>query len=249
MKNAISSGLRQALGIQCATSTFGILVLIFLGSSEMLICNLRQPELFPVGFVDTFFDKALSEDTMVSFLPVLAVLPFAGAYVEDLKCRFAQIFLIRCGYMEYSLSRIIAAFLLGGGTVTLGALVAWAGAALMFLPKQLAGEQDPELIARISGKLLLLFCNGGLWSVVGIAMSTLMESKYIAYASPFVVYYLLVILYEQYFPKAFLLYPPNWMDPELWPFGAWGASVFLLELVLAFGILFILRSGRRLREL
>ena len=85
--------------------------------------------------------------------------------------------------------------------------------------------------------------------MVGIAMSTLMESKYIAYASPFVVHYLLVILYEQYFPKAFLLYPPNWMDPELWPFGAWGASVFLLELVLAFGILFILRSGRRLREL
>lgn len=249
MKNAISSGLRQALTVKCAASAFGIFLLIFLGSSELLIQTFQQPGLLPEGFNNTFFDSALSQKAVVSFLPVLAVLPFSASYVEDLKGKFARFFLIRCSYMDYSLSRILVAFLSGGGAVALGALMAWGSTALFFLPMQLAGDTDPDIVTSILSKLLLLFCNGGLWSVVGVAMSTLMESKYIAYASPFVAYYLLVILCERYFPKAFLLYPPSWMNPKPWPFGVWGGTVFLLELAIAFSILFILRSGRRLREL
>lgn len=72
---------------------------------------------------------------------------------------------------------------------------------------------------------------------------------YIAYTSPFVTYYLLVILCERYFTDAYMLYPPNWINPDVWPYGFWGAVIFLLELTLAFGILFVIRAGRRLREL
>lgn len=249
MKNAITSGLLQALNIRCVIPVIGILVLVFLSSSEMLIRGIQKSELLPVEFVNTFFNESLSSDAVVSFLPVLAGLPFSGAYVEDMKVKFTRSILIRCNYIEYSLSRFLVAFLLGGGTIVLGALVAWAVAAVIFLPNQLAGEQDFELVSQISGRLLLLFCNGGLWSVVGITMSTLMESKYIAYASPFITYYSLVILCKYYFPQALLLYPPRWMNPEPWPFGAWGASTFLMELVLVFGVLFVHHTGKKLREL
>ena len=98
-------------------------------------------------------------------------------------------------------------------------------------------------------QIMLMFCNGGLWAVIGITISSLMESKYVAYASPFVIYYLLVILCERYIPEAYLLYPPNWTNPGVWPYGAWGAAIILLELSLVFCILFIIRAGRRLREL
>lgn len=249
MRNALSSGLYQALTVKCIAAALGIMSMIFLSSSDILIQHLQQQGLLPVGFVHTFFYSALSEDAVASFLPVLSVLPFAGTYVEDQKSKFTRFFLIRCSYMDYSLSRILVAFLCGGGAVALGALAAWGGAVLFFLPKQLAGEQDLEIVTQILEKLLLLFCNGGLWSVLGMTMSTLMESKYIAYASPFIAYYLLVILCERYFPKAFLLYPPNWMDPEPWPYGVWGVAIFLLELTLIFGILFVRRVERRLREL
>lgn len=249
MKNAIFSGLQQVSSIQCATSALGILLLIFLGSSQMIILNLREPGLLPEGFVNTFFDSSLSQDAVVSFLPVLAVIPFAASYVDDLKGKFARFFLIRSGYVEYFLSRILVAVLWGGGAVTLGALTAWAGAALVFLPRQLVGEPTPELTSRILKKLLLLFCNGGLWSVVGMALSTVMESKYIAYISPFIVYYLLVILYERYFPDAWLLYPKNWLNPEIWPYGVESAVVFLLELTFFAGLLFYIRGRRRLESL
>ena len=62
-------------------------------------------------------------------------------------------------------------------------------------------------------------------------------------------YYLRVILYERYFSGIFLLYPPNWIKPEAWPFGWVGAAVFLLELTVTFAILFVVRAERRLREL
>ena len=91
--------------------------------------------------------------------------------------------------------------------------------------------------------------NGGLWAVVGMTMSTVMESKYIAYASPFIVYYLLVILYERYFPNAWPLYPKNWLNPEIWPYGVGSAALFLLELMFLCGLVFYIRGKRRLEQL
>lgn len=193
---------------------------------------------------------AFQSQATAAFLPILAVLPFAGAYVEDVKTKFARFFLIRSSVRGYCLGRLLAAFLTGGLGILLGALLLWGGGELV-LP---LWEREVEGMLPASreglGQIcLLLFLNGGLWAVAGMAVSTLMESKYIAYCSPFVLYYLLVILCERYIPDAFLLYPPNWVKPDLWPYGAWGAGIFLVEVTALFGILFAFRAGRRLREL
>lgn len=82
-----------------------------------------------------------------------------------------------------------------------------------------------------------------------MTMSTIMESKYIAYASPFIVYYLLVIFYERYFPNTWLLYPKNWLNPEIWPLGIGSAALFLLELTFLCGLVFYVRGKRRLEQL
>ena len=110
-------------------------------------------------------------------------------------------------------------------------------------------ESYIDITSTIITQLLLLFLNGGLWAVLGMTMSTIMESKYIAYASPFIVYYLLVILYERYFPNAWLLYPKNWLDPEIWPYGVGSAALFLLELTFLCGLVFYIRGKRRLEQL
>ncbi len=49
--------------------------------------------------------------------------------------------------------------------------------------------------------------------------------------------------------SVFPLYPPNWTNPDAWPFGALGVTLFLLELTAVCGIVFILRAGKRLQEL
>ena len=133
--------------------------------------------------------------------------------------------------------------------ILIGSLCAYGLTALVFLPLEQIVENPPDLAAQIGQKFFLLFINGGIYAVLGMTMSTIMESKYIAYASPFIVYYLLVILYERYFPDAWLLYPKNWLDPEIWPYGVGSAALFLLELTFLCGLVFYIRGKRRLEQL
>ena len=90
---------------------------------------------------------------------------------------------------------------------------------------------------------------GGFWAVVGMTMSTFMESKYIAYASPFAIYYLLVILCERYLPDMFIIYPKVWTNLEVWPYGWGGVILFLVELTLLFMFIFAFRAERRLQQI
>lgn len=249
MKNALISGIYQISIFKYIVVSLGITILVFLGSIEMLLRAFRQFGLLPSGYVETFMINALEQGAVVSLIPVLAVIPFSGAYVDDLKSKFARLFLIRCSYSNYLISRILVSFLCSGSCIAFGGGIAWSLSALLFMPMELAGETNWSVISTVIQKLILMFCNGGLWAVIGLSLSTFMESKYVAYASPFVIYYLLVILCERYFPEAYLLYPPNWTNPDVWPYGAWGATIFLIELALVSSALFVVRAGRRLREL
>ena len=70
-----------------------------------------------------------------------------------------------------------------------------------------------------------------------------------AYLSPFIGYYLLVILCERYFPALYVLYPWEWLFPgEGWPLGALGAALWVGELLILVLALFVGAAGRRLRN-
>lgn len=230
-------------------AVLGFIVVLYLGVLDRLVCVMRDHTLLPVGFTRELIVSALSTDAIVSFIPVLAVIPFSGTFIEEIKSNFARYLLIRSGYCHYLLGKILMCYLYGGTVLLFGCISAWGIAALVFLPIEKVAEDGFSHTEQVFSLLLIFFQAGGFWAVVGMSMSTIMESKYIAYASPFVIYYLLVILCERYFPEAFLLYPPNWTNPEVWPYGAWGAAILLIELTLVFSILFVFRAGRRLREL
>ena len=157
--------------------------------------------------------------------------------------------MVRSSYATYLASRVLVCFISGGLVIVTGVLLAWGISSLLFLPIEKASEVPSEYNILLLKSCVLLFLNGGLWATLGIAMSTIMESKYISYSSPFILYYLLVILYERYFPDAWLLYPKNWLNPEIWPYGVGSAVVFLLELTFFSGLLFYFRGRRRLESL
>lgn len=249
MKNAISSGFRQAVNIWMflvPLLTAGVMILNFM---DPLIRAYRENSIIE-GLHVNLLMQSFQSDAIRSFLPILAALPFGGCFVDDLKSKFARFFLIRSSYRTYIISRIIVGFLAGGLAILSGALIAWGTTAAVLIPIEREIERmEPAAVDGLVEICFLLFMNGGFWSVVGIAMSTLMESKYISYATPFVFYYLLVILYERYFSDLFIIYPKTWTDPSAWPFGCWGAAIFLLEMTLIFVILFAFRAGRRLQQL
>ena len=250
MKNAISGGFRQAANIWMFLVPVLTAAVIMMNFIDPVIRTYRENGFFMENFHVEILTDGFQSDALISFLPILAALPFGGCFVDDLKSKFARFFLIRSSYRTYIISRIIVGFLAGGLAILSGALIAWGTTAAVLIPieREIEG-MEPATIDGLVEICFLLFLNGGLWSVVGMAMSALMESKYISYATPFVLYYLLVILYERYFSDLFIIYPKTWTDPLRWPFGCWGAAIFLLEITLIFAILFAFRAGRRLQQL
>lgn len=246
----MDSGLIELFGPVFYTSCVLFFLAIMISMAEMLLYTFSVTEQLPKGFHIELLIDAVNSDMVISFVPIASTIPFAGSYVDDIKNKFARIFLIRSSYRTYIGGRIVVGFVAGGVTVLFGLLVAWGIMAVAIMPLE---EKNEEVIITAIVRLIeicfLLFMNGGFWSVVGMAMSTLVESKYISYAAPFVCYYLLVILYERYFPDFFIIYPKIWIDPAAWPYGCWGAITFLVEITLIFIFLFSFRAKRRLRQL
>ena len=250
MKNSVSLGMKQAANLRIAFGIFTMALLAFLSSADTLLQLYPISSLKPSGYHTEFILNAICSDTVASFIPILAVLPFTANHIDDVKSKFARLFLIRTSYKTYLVSRILVCFLSGGFVIAAGTILSWGVSAILFLPIEKAPEAPVESTAILLKTCGLLFLNGGLWAVVGMTMSALMESKYIAYASPFVIYYLLVILYERYLPDCFLVYPREWINPsKLWPLGYGGAALLMLELTLLFSLIFVYRAGKRLQEL
>lgn len=230
-------------------TSMSAIFLIFISIFHPILEYLREGGVIPQGYHDAIVLNALSSDVWMFFTPILAGIPFASEYVEDIKSKFVQSVLIRESYSSYLLGHAFTCWFSGSSALLLGVTVAYALVTLIVLPMESVTQNTQEMNSIVAVQLLLLALNGGLWASVGMAMSTFMESKYIAFASPFVIYYLLVILCERYIPSSYILCPKNWRTPEIWPYDAWGTTAFLLELTLAFSILFAIRAERRLREL
>ena len=249
MKNSIFSSFQRLKPLRMFVVSILTATVIMINLIDPLIRAYRENSFVEGMHIDLLM-KGIQSTAYSSFIPIISIVPFGGCYVDELKSKYARFALIRSSYSTYIYSHIVVGFLSGSLVILTGSLMIWGAIAGMLIPiEQKIEGVEPYVIDGLIEIYVLLFVNGGLWSVVGMAMSTFMESKYIAYASPFVIYYMLLILCERYFPDAYLLYPPNWTNPDVWPYGAWGAAIFLLELTLVFSILFFIRAGRRLREL
>ena len=108
----------------------------------------------------------------------------------------------------------------------------------------------PKAAAPVMEKLLLFFLSGAFWACVGMLFAALTGSKYMAYASPFIIYYVLIILCERYFTFLYVLYPKEWTAPsEGWMWGTGGVVIMLLELTVIVSAVFSIAAKRRLARL
>jgi hypothetical protein len=96
-------------------------------------------------------------------------------------------------------------------------------------------------------KAFIFFLSGTLWSLVGLALSTLTMSKYVSYASPFIIYYGLVIASTRYIKDLYCINPQEWLNPQnFWPGDHWGIILFLVELIVMAGLFFRIVALRRI---
>jgi hypothetical protein len=96
----------------------------------------------------------------------------------------------------------------------------------------------------------LLFLSGAFWALLSATLCVWSKSRYMAYGSAFVIYYLMVILNERYFPLLYCLNPKEWISFEHeWIYGQWGIVIMLLGLIGIFSCLYYMVVGKMIEKM
>ena len=72
------------------------------------------------------------------------------------------------------------------------------------------------LVGRTAVSFLRLFLNGAFWALIGGTSAVITKNRYMSYAVPFILYYVLTVFQERYYQKAFFLSPRYDMYPFYW---------------------------------
>lgn len=235
-KRTLFSSIWQAISTKAfVLSTFALIAVLLATTAEQLYTALfLSKALLPYGTLFSVWHGVISGETMRFVLPIAAAIPFTACLVDDMRFGYHRLYMTRTKVSTYLLSRELACALSGGLAIVLGVLGHLIVAALLVLPNESA--IPPEGVVSISAvdicaPVWLLFLSGMFWALVGQLFGTLTKSVYMSYLSPFVLFYLLIILSERYFPTLYILNPFEWIFPKIpWPYGVWGISAFMLTL-------------------
>lgn len=238
-------------------SVAGVVIAIVIGAFDSFLHIGASGIIMPVGFHETALLAALSSDTVLLVVPILCALPYTASFVDDCKSGYIKYYLQRSGKGGYVAARAFATALSGGLVLFTGIAVSYVLFLLVFspvetLPVAAAGAAapvpPPSVFADVLSRALIFLLCGAFWSLIGQLFASFTMSRYVAYASPFIFYYVLVILSERYMKDIYVLNPKLWLNPApVWPGGGWSGALFLVEMIVAAGLLFAFSAGRRLR--
>lgn len=255
MKRTIFASSRQAcLGAAFFAAIFGTALMLGAGSFKTWYSAIQNISkgLLESGFHDKLLSEAAGSDAMTLALPILSALPCTASCIEDIESGFIKEYLPRAGKRGYLAGKLAACLISGGLGLLLGLLLFYGTGVLVFLPLEAAPKEPADIsvwLTPLFSRCILFFFSGAFWSLTGMTLAAATGSRVMAYVSPFVVYYMLIILCERYLKNCYILYPKEWITPESWPGGVWGAVLWLTEMTAMWAVCFLYFTARRLDRL
>ena len=248
----IINDLKRAVFGRAFLIAFGGMVLcLMIGafSDALSVFRMENPHVM-YGYHRELLLNALSSDIILFAVPILAAIPYTTAFTDDVKSGYLKPYLTRTSVTRYILGKGIGAAVSGGLALVLGILTALSIFLLVFSPMEVYGEwavesKIPDIILRC----FLFFLSGAMWASVGLLCSSLTQNVYLAYAAPFIFYYVLIILQERYFRTTFMLNPKNYLTMQgAWPLEGKSAVLTLFTLVLILQLIFYMTVQTELRD-
>ncbi len=255
MNHTVGSCMVQACtGAPFFLAIAGLLVACMIGGFTSVWTALGNSSkgLLDYGLHYTVFDTAMQSEAVCLLLPICCTFPFAASFLEEFNCGFIKSYLPRAGRRSYIAGKILATGVSGGGTAVLSMVLYYQGLRLLLLPMEKAAGEMSQTYGKDVGKAcVLFFCAGALFALAGMLCSIVTSSKYMAYAFPFVLEYVLIMLHERYLKQLFIIDPKAWLHPtaEQWVFGELGAVIFMLLLVCLTAMLLGMAMLRRLETI
>jgi hypothetical protein len=256
--------------------TGGMLIALVIGGFDSFMRLGEAQAQIMQGFHEQALLGAMNSDTVLMVVPILCALPFTAAFVDDYRSGYIKYFLQRGSRKGYIAGKALSTGISGGMVLFCGIAAAYILYALVLTPAESLPLPDAAAAAvpagmplgadgrvaddmqiaagagifgDILGRAVVFLLCGAFWAMTGQLFASFTLSRYVAYASPFIVYYVLVILSERYMTDIYVLNPKKWLDPaSIWPGDGWSGILFLMELILVAALLFAVSAGRRLRD-
>jgi hypothetical protein len=239
MSYTIRSDLQRAiLSGGFLIGALGVVVVIAFASVESLLTTFASGLPLPDDYHTQLIIDALHSDTMMLAVPILCALPFTTAFVDDRQSGFIKQFLPRSGVKAYIGGKLVACAISGGLVLFVGILLAHVVSTIVLLPME--GQSDGfSSFMTLLENAGMFFWSGMFWSLVGFTLASVTRSRYIAYAAPFIFFYILVIIYERYLDTFYYLYPKEWLNPvHDWVLGDLGPMLILSLLTIGISAIF-----------
>lgn len=199
-----------------------------------------------IGWLSAYTYCVTAGNTLL-FIPIAAPLAAGGNAELELRTRFSLFYCSRTGKKPYLFGKIIGAAISGGLMVVIAMLLLLGVCFLQVRAIPAAQGQGTDaagILLSIILSLLRGFLNGALWALVGSLSAVVTRNRYMAYAVPFIFYYVLSVFQERYYQKLFFLSPRYWAAP-----GHYG-NLFCIGILLACSLiaafLFMWTGKRRL---
>lgn len=248
MKKVVSLEMKNSICNWRFFAACFVIVCVALASTQDQLQQLLEVEQSPEGpgWLLAFL-FLIYNSTVLMFIPL--VVPFASAATaeEEIKSRFALFACIRSGRKQYFAGKSIALILTGGALVCVAMLILFIFACVRF--HHIAWINGNEYnVQMFVGELILYFVrgflNGAFWTLVGGIAAVATKNHYMAYAMPFVLYYVLFVFQERYYQTLFYLNPKYWATSLVYSSPVCiGILAVLLVLVT---ILFLIAMRRRM---
>lgn len=211
------------------------------------------------GFGSTVFGEisvqaayaAMYSDAFLMVIPILCTLPYTTSFMEDAQNGYIRAYLPRSGRKHYLLSKTAATALSGGGALFTGIVALLVIYSILFPPAGIESSGDMNQVysftysAYFLGAFLILM-GGFLWALTGGIAACALNNRYMAYALPFIAYYILFSFQARYFSSVFVMNPRQWLRPE--QIGIETAFAYLLILGTTAGAAYYFLMKRRLKD-
>lgn len=202
-------------GFSGAGFYIGILLIVaagILGMGEMLeyVTETVWPE-GEIPFIGATY-IALGSEALAYVMPIACTLAASGAYVEEQESGALYYVILRTTKRRYRISKMAGAAVMGMLTVLAAVLLMLAVFGIWLTPEmsQLQGNLLRNL-GYLGEKVLILCLNASFFSMLGGMIGAGVNNRYMAYASPFILYYVISTLFKAYLSDYPLLNPEEWM--------------------------------------
>lgn len=158
----------------------------------------------------------VTSDLFLMMIPIFATLSFSPVFIEEYSNRSIRYLLCRTTRGKYYISKTLSVAVSGAAPVLIGVMVLYSVFLVVLSQDNNSGRDYSFQYYVFFAELIILILNGAIWAILGAVFSVLTKNKYIAFAAPFIVYYILSVFQARYYPEYLILNPTEIMRSPLY---------------------------------